>query len=184
MGLVPLLVFAVLDSFVSFKAGLIGALLSLVAEAALSVYWLGEIDDLSLFNLVLVCVFALLAWKYNKPEYFKLQPSFLSLVFGALLLGSYAVDRPILKEFFLKYRIPVREMLRDNPQALAMIDSEIFLALMSETCFTFGVLLFAHAGLTAYTAYRKSNTAWFAARLSWYGFMFAAMFWARFRVFG
>lgn len=183
LGLAPLIVFAILDSFFSLKVGLIGAIVAVLFEAGLSLYFIGEIDNLTLFNVVLILLFVGISWKFNKPEYFKMQPSIMSAVFGAILWGSYLLDKPILKEFFIKYRPQILEMLQDSPIQMAMIQSELFLNLLAETCMTFGVLLFGHAALTAYTAFKKGNGAWIAARVSWYLFMFIAMIWARARVF-
>lgn len=182
VGLAPLIIFAALDSLFSLKAGLLGAIVAIAFEIGLSLYFLGTLDYLTLFNVGLILLFTGISWKFNKPEYFKLQPSIMSAVFGAILLGSYLIEHPILSEMLMKYKDQLQKLVEDNPAQAEMFASGFFYDLLTETCFTLGILLFAHAALTAYTAYRKGNFAWLMARFSWYAFMFAAMIWARFRI--
>lgn len=182
VGLAPLIIFAILDSLFSLKAGLLGAIVAIAFEIGLSLYFLGELDNLTLFNVALILVFTAIAWKFNKPEYFKLQPSIMSAVFGAVLLGSYLIGHPILSEMVFKYEDQLKKLIEGNPAQAEMFANGFFYNLLTETCFTLGILLFVHAALTAYTAYRRGNFAWLLARFSWYGFMFVAMIWARFRI--
>lgn len=182
IGLAPLIIFALLDSFFSLKAGLIGAAIAVLIEAAMSLHYLGEIDKFTIYNALLVLAFSGLAWKFKSARYFKLQPSLVSLVFGAYLTGSYLMGSPILSEFLIKYQTQLTEALADQAQLAQQMQSPYFLKLMSEATFTFGILHFVHAGITAFAAIRFGNLIWILARTSIYVLMFIGIIWAQFRL--
>jgi hypothetical protein len=182
LGLVPLIVFAIIDSFFSLKAALIGASIAVAIEASFSIYLIGEIDNFTLYNMLLIIIFAGLAWKFKSAKFFKMQPAIMSSLFGVFLAGSYLMDQPILSEFVLKYQDQLKETLKNQPQTLNAITDPMMIKLFAESTFTSGILLFGHAAVCAFTALKMGNLAWILARASFYLFLFVAMIWAKLRI--
>lgn len=165
LGLVPLIIFAVLDSFYSLKTALIGALIAVLIEAGFSIYVVGEIDDFTIYNLFLVAVFALISWKYNSSKLFKFQPSLMSALLGAYLLFTYIIGKPFFSEFLMKYKDKLIESMADNPQVEIMLNNPRYMDLMTENTMTLGVMLFVHAAITAWAAMKLGNFGWLMSRL-------------------
>lgn len=182
LGLVPLIVFAVIDSFFSLKAALIGASIAVAIEAGFSIYLIGEVDKFTLYNMLLIIVFAGLAWKFKSAKFFKMQPAIMSTLFGIFLAGSYLMDQPLLSEFVIKYQDALKDSLKEQPHLISAITNPEMLKLFAETTFTSGIMLFGHAAICAYTALKMGNLAWILARASFYIFLFVAMIWAKLRI--
>ncbi len=158
LGLLPLVAFVVIDSFLGLKAGLWAAVILAVGEALYTFFELGSLDWLSIASLVLVLVFGLLSFKSNNAIYMKLQPVFLGLSFGCIVLGLQAFGKPILLLVMEKYSslVPADMHINTaNPQVKKML---------SNASFNLGVGFLVHAALVAYAAYRLSNWWWLFIR--------------------
>ncbi len=157
-GVLPLIAFVIIDSFMGLKAGLISAIALAIVEAIYTLYQFGSIDSVTVASLVLVCAFALISFKSNNAIYMKLQPVFLGLAFGAVLLVMQSMGKPLLLMMFEKYDTLIPEEYRANfkhPQVLLML-ARLSLIL------GFGFII--HAGLVAYAAFRLSNWWWLIIR--------------------
>lgn len=82
LGLLPLVAFAIIDSFFSLKAGLISAILLALAEIFYSFYQFGSLDSLTIISLVLVLLLAGCSFKTQNSLYIKLQPVLLGVCFA------------------------------------------------------------------------------------------------------
>ncbi len=157
-GILPLVAFVVIDSFMGLKAGLISAVVLALTETMYSLYEFGELDGLSIASLALVAAFAFLSLKFNNPLYMKLQPVFLGVCFGAVLLVMQGFGKPVLLVMLEKYDTIIPAELREglrNPIAKHML-ARLSLIL------GFGFLV--HAVAILYAAMRMSSWWWLIIR--------------------
>ena len=103
-GLIPLLLFVIVDSFFGLRKGIVVAALAAIAELVLSIVMFKSIDAVSVTGLVLVLVMGFASWKMNSPVVFKMQPVVLGLALSGLLLGSYALNQPLFVLMVTKYQ--------------------------------------------------------------------------------
>ncbi len=174
IGILPLLAFAIADSFFGLKAGLISALVMAVIECIWTWFTFGELDQISIISLILIVALGAMAWKKKSPILFKIQPSIISLALGLWLIISWMLSEPVFVVMIKKYSemlpIDVRQNIR-NP---------IYLSFVELTTLTAGIGLLFHAGITAYAAFKLSNWWWIAIRgIGFYLCAFLAMLVAR-----
>ena len=86
IGIIPLLIFVILDSISNLKVALIGAVIMAVFELAFSVLYFNEIDIVTILSFVLVVVLAFFSYKKENPIHLKMQPVLLSFAFGFTFL--------------------------------------------------------------------------------------------------
>jgi intracellular septation protein len=158
LGLLPLIAFVIIDAFLGLKSGLIAAILFAVAEAAYTIYEFGELDWLSIASLVLVLVFGLLSFKSNNAIYMKLQPVFLGISFGCVVLVLQILGKPILLLVIEKYGSLVPAEMQINA------NNPLVQKMLSQTSLNLGMGLLLHAALVAYAAFRMSNWWWLFIR--------------------
>ena len=104
MGIIPLLAFVIIDSFLGIRAGLIAAIVLAVGEAVFSYMYFGELDSVTLASLFLVFLMGVVALKKQSKMVFLFQPVILSAGLGLYLIVSYLLGHPILLDLVLKYR--------------------------------------------------------------------------------
>ena len=174
IGLVPLLAFAILDSFFGLKTGLIAALVLAIAECVWTWISFGELDQISIVSLALIIILGALAWKKKSPIIFKIQPSLISFFLGAWLIISWSVGEPVFVAMIKKYAAMLPIDIRQN------IQNPQYLAFISLTTLTTGVGMLFHAFATGYAAFKLSNWWWIAVRgIGFYLFAFISMLCAR-----
>lgn len=169
-GIIPLLLFVIIDSLVGPKAALFTVVLAAMAEAILSIYLFGELDLVTGFSFFLVLLLAATSYKYRNPIYVKLQPVILGVGMGVALVTSYLVQSPLLLVMAEKYRelLPPLQMQLNNP---------IMVKVFEVSTLTIGLSLIVHAGIVAYAAYRLSNWWWLIIRgIGVYLFMIIGIF--------
>lgn len=76
--LIPLLVFAIVDTFASLKVALIAAAVAALGEVAFSYFYLGEIDSFSMASVFLVFLMGGVAYLKESRQIFYLKPAILS----------------------------------------------------------------------------------------------------------
>ncbi len=173
-GILPLLVFVIVDSLAGLKAATITAIIMALLEAGLSLYWFGEIDLVTGASVLLVLGLAYITYHKQTAIFIKFQPVILSFLMGAMLLVSYWMGKPLLLEMSLKYSsfFP--------PEAQARLSHPLFQRLMVETTWWGGWAMIAHAAVTAWAALKLSNWWWLAIRgIGFYVFTLLAVFIAR-----
>ncbi len=174
LGILPLLLFVIVDSFSGVKAAIITALIVAAAEVGYSLYAFGEVDWITGLSFLLIVVLGGISYWKKTSIHFKLQPVILSLVFAVTFLVTYYMGKPILLEMMDKYQALLPE------QAQQMLEVPIFRELMAKVTHYCGYAFIAHAALTAWAAFKLNNWWWIAMRgIGFYVFMLGAMFLAR-----
>jgi intracellular septation protein A len=149
LGLVPLLVFIVLDGMGNVRYAVIGTVFAAILELLYSHFWLGGIDAFSL-------VFAALSYRFNNPIFFKFKPVVIGLVTALVLLATSAISQPALLTMADRYT----EILPGNMRAL-LADATVR-QLLARTNLFLGFALVLHAAATAWAALNLSRWWWFA----------------------
>ncbi len=169
-GILPLLIFVVVDAFLNIKAALISAIIIAVAEAIFSIYLFKEIDSLTIFSLLSVVIFALISYKMNNSLFIKFQPVLLSFIMGAILICSFLIDKPLLYEMSIKYQEFYPEEIRQN------LTSPLIISLLKLNTIGSGIALIFHSVITGYAAIKLSNWWWIATRgIGFYLCIFTSM---------
>ena len=177
-GLVPLLLFVIVDSFCGFKKGIIAAAVAATLELILSVVVLKTVDTLSVSALILVLVMGFVAWKMERPTIFKMQPVVLGLALAFILLGSYFIDRPLFTIMMTKYKSLMPDLIAQQLQNPLFLK---WLTLSTLYC-GFGILL--QTLLVAWAAIKLNNWWWIVFRgIGLYVFFIGGALLARYHVF-
>lgn len=175
MGILPLLLFVIVDSFLGVKKAAIFTVVAGFGELAYSYYYFGEIDQFSIITIVTIICFGGVSYRFNKGIYIKLQPVMMSFIFAIALIYSYVVHAPLLLDFAVKYS----HLLPKANQEL--LKSDYFRELLKMCTLTMGVGIFFHGIVTWISAIYMSNWWWLAIRgVGFYFFAFGSMFAARF----
>ncbi|MEZ4872421.1 MAG: septation protein IspZ [Bdellovibrionales bacterium] len=105
----PIIVFTIVDAVAPLKTALISAVAIAALEVGYTYYKFGELDAITFIVLFLVVALAGLSFVKESPLFFKLKPAVMSFIFGAVLVGSYLLDEPMMKTFMNKYGDVMRE---------------------------------------------------------------------------
>ena len=174
MGIVPLLIFVIVDSFAGIKVALVTTVIVAVLEAISSLILFNEIDNVTIFSLLLVFVLAIIAYKKKDPYFIKIQPVIISAVVGLFCLGTMAFGDPIFLSMATKYKHLY------PPETQKLIGSYSMQLLLVKSTLTIGICMLIHAGLTYWAAVKLSNWWWIAVRgIGFYILGFIAMIWAQ-----
>ena len=177
-GIMPLLLFVVVDSFCGLNKGLIVAAIAAVAELILSLVILKTVDPLSLGGLILVLVMGLAAWKMQSPTVFKMQPVVVGLALVLILLGSYAIGQPLLTLLMTKYKSLMPEQLAQQ------VGHPLFIKWLDLSTLCSGVGIFIQTALVAWAALKLNNWWWIVFRgVGFHLFFFGSVILARSLVF-
>ncbi len=161
-GLLPALLFVLIDSFSSKKAAIIGATAMAVLELAFTLIMYGAIDFLSVMAVCFALFFGFLSFKLNNDIYFKLQTPILNTFFAAAFLFSYHIlKRPLLTVMMEKYM----PGFVANLEATRGIDTSLFMGMLNTLSRDMGIWLLLHSSLTAYAALKLSKWVWFLCRV-------------------
>ncbi len=174
IGILPLLAFVIVDSFLGLKHALIATAVLALLEVLFTIYYFGEVDFISGLSLVLVFFFCYLSFRKKSDFFIKMQPVLLSLLIGLILITSYFLNRPFLLEFSLKYKA----LLPSN--FAVMLENPHFKKLLSLSTLTLGFSHFLHAGGVYWSAIKLNNWWWIIMRgVGYYLFMLLGLLSAR-----
>ncbi len=163
LGILPLLLFVILDTFFDLKIAIIGALVLGFVEMGYSIAVLGGIDWVSIFVFALLVGMGLVAIKMNNPIYFKFQPVVCSLVFGLMMLISYLIDKPIFALVAEKYEPLLLKM--DGYQMLfEALGPRGMMNYLSAITLGSSIAFLLHAAMVAYAAKYMSKWWWIIAK--------------------
>ncbi len=157
-GILPLLAFVIMDSFLGIRAGLIAAIVLAIAEAIYTYITFGELDVVTLSSVLLVVVMAIVAFVKNKPIFFKFQPVILSVAIGFLLLITYWFNHPLLYEMMIKYQSKL------PPMAIEQLNNQAYVLLLKNSSHYLGYFFIAHGIVVAWSALKLSNWWWIIIR--------------------
>ncbi|MCE9596454.1 MAG: septation protein IspZ [Spirochaetia bacterium] len=161
IGIVPVLVFVILESVSGKKTALISAIALAFLELVFSLVVYGAIDELTIIGFVLVGIAVAISLKTDNDLYFKLQPAALGLIFASVFLVFYFVlDKPLLIVMYDKYmKGALGPVLADDTKRI------VFLRAMHTLSRDMGFWFLLHAALTAWAAMKLSKWWWFAIRV-------------------
>lgn len=157
-GLLPLIVFAIVDIFAGMRTAIIAAIVIAILEAGWSYYQFGEVDRLTWISVGLVVVMGAIAFKMRSEVLFKFQPVVLSAVSALALLYFQVFDTPLMVQMLPKAAamLPADQQLRlRDPQMIAMMARMD--AMMIGVCVI-------HASLVAWAAMHRSTMYWLVMR--------------------
>ena len=158
LGILPLILFVIVDSFMGLKAALITAVVAALIEAAFSIFYLGELDVVTGISCLLIVLLSIMAFMQKSSLIFKLQPVILGVFLGMALLTTYWMGYPLLYKLIYKYETALPSQVRAN------MDNEHFKRLLIAASHYLGYSLIAHAGLTAWAAVKLSSWWWVICR--------------------
>jgi len=154
MGIIPLLAFVIIDSFLGMRAGLITAIILAIIETVFSFIYFGELDSVTLASLFLVFLMAAVALKKESKMVFLFQPVILSAGLGLYLIISYLLGYPVLLDFMLKYK----NLFPDNLQE--QLNNQFVQNVFRVLTYTSGIGFLFHALLNAFAALRLNKWWW------------------------
>lgn len=157
-GLLPLIVFAIVDAYGNLKAALIAAVAVACLEIGMSYWIFGEIDKISWVSLGLIGVLAFVSLKMKSDKLFKFQPVVLSFVIVGVILYFKWFDNSIFVQMVDKMSPLV------TPEQRAVMESDFYLKLMERMDLFAVAALMAHAAVTAWAAMRCSTIVWLLVR--------------------
>lgn len=172
IGIVPIIVFVILDSFSSKRVAIGAAIAFACLEMVFTLVKFGTIDELTIFSVVLVAVFGWLSIKKNNDLFFKLQAAVLNFFFAlALFFFYYVLDKPMFTFMLQKYFSSQMVLFQQKG-----IPEEYVFRLMDALSRDLGFWLLFHSFITAYAALRMSKWWWFFFRVPFFYIMlFLAM---------
>ena len=174
LGIAPLVVFVILDSFMSLKIALMSAILLAILEAIYTYINFGSLDLVTGFSLLLVSTLGALSYYKEDSIYFKYSPAILSTVMCFYFLFTYFIDEPLFVVMVEKYGSLFSDSQRE------MFKLPLMQRLLKMSTLTSGVGLFFHGIVTAYAAKKLSNIWWLVCRgVGFYVFLFISFICAR-----
>jgi intracellular septation protein len=157
-GLLPLLAFVIIDTFLGLKAGLFAAMILALIEAVYSFYEMGRVDPLSVGSFILVLIFGVISLRTRNPIYIKLQPVFLGISFGLIFLVMQAMGKPLLLYLVDEYQGLFPSELKPT------LNNSMIRDVLSRFSGFLGFGFLAHSALIAYSAFRMNNWWWLFIR--------------------
>ena len=157
-GLLPLIVFAVVDLLAGMRAAIVAAIVVAFAEAAWSWYQFGEIDNVTWLSIALIVVMGLISIKMKDPVLFKFQPVVMALILAAVMAWFQWRGEPLMLQMMPKVAALLPEDQRWTLSAPEIVEQMRRLDLLMIPTFI------AHASVVAWAAMRKSTVFWLVAR--------------------
>ena len=154
IAIIPIIIFALIDTFGNLKYALIGMIIATLLEIGYSLYTFGHIDTISLLSVLLVIVLAWLAYKQQKGLIIKLKPAILNGTFGAYMVISYLFNKPLLLNLVTKYP----QLIPQKSQAI--IQSSIGILILTKLSIALGISLLIYAAIIAWSAIKHSSLVW------------------------
>ncbi|MFH0920310.1 MAG: septation protein IspZ [Fibrobacterota bacterium] len=162
IGILPILLFVVLDSFTSKKTAILSATGMALAELVFTLVQYHTIDGLTVMAGVLAVGFGLLSYKLKNDLYFKLQAAIVGAMMGlAMLFYYYVLNEPLMHVAAQKYMGDKFYLLLEAKGWTRPLIDELLRRISRD----FGWFLLAHAGVTAWTALRCNKWIWFTVRV-------------------
>lgn len=180
-GLLPLIIFVVIDSFFSLKAGLVAAIILSLLECVYTYFTFGELDWISITLFLVIVITAVISWNKNSATAFKTSPFYVGLTLSLILIGSSLMNKPIILELFFKYKTMLPEKF---DHVSTFYSSPIGQEYLSNSNWLLGVFILVNSLLVLWCAFKLSNWWWLAMRgIGFYFFAFLAFITARYITF-
>lgn len=159
-GLLPLVLFVLVDSFASLRAALIVAVVASLGEAIFSLYYFGHIDWITGASFFFVAILGFFSWKHQNPRFFYWQPAIISwgialYVGGLKILGG--------RDFLLDMATKYAHLLLSQGH-LQQIQHPLFQEMLRAMSITLPVAFILHGAVVLLTAYKLNKWWWIVAR--------------------
>lgn len=175
LGIIPLIVFVLVDSFSTLKWALISAVIFALIETIYSFYAFGSLDWITGISFLLVGIMSYFSWKNGDEKIFMWQPVIISWVFATYILIVKLSGTDLFLEMMTKYKDLIPTELQHKLQHPLMQKSFAILSWTSVVAFYF------HGAVTLFSAYKLNKWWWLFARgIGFYVFMGAAVFVAQY----
>lgn len=171
IGIVPLIVFVVIDIYAGPKTAVVSAVILAVVLFLGTYLYIGFFDELSLVELFLIVGLGALSYRLDNTKYFKFQPMILGICLGTFVLVLQIFFEPIL----IRY-IPVMKAL--TPEIAEKLNDPRMLHVLDRASLLFIPAFYLHALWVGYAAWKWNRWSWIAVRLAIYPVMILAMVFA------
>ena len=157
-GILPLVVFVLVDTFAGIRWAVVAAAAGAVFDVVLTRVTTGEWDPSSFAALALIGLLGWVSVKLDNSLYFKMQPAVMSILFAAILtvfqlsgVSLAARYAPAMKAI----APPNVQQVFDQPQFIAYLDGTVSWLI---------VFFLVYAAIMAVVAYRWGNVVWLVMR--------------------
>lgn len=157
-GLLPLIVFAVVDMFAGMRSAIAAAMVVALAEALWSWRQFGEIDSVTWVSLGLIVLMGVISIKMKDPLLFKFQPVVMALVLATVLAWFQWQGHPLMVQFMPK----IAALLPEDQRTV--MSNPLIVKQMGRLDLLMIPTFMAHAAIVAWAAIRKSTLFWLVAR--------------------
>lgn len=157
-GLLPLIIFVIVDTFAGLKWGVVAALVVAVAECIWDYSQLGHVETITLVSFGLVAFLGLVSVKLNDSRFFKFQPVVVGVLLALFIAHRQFFGVPLLVQLYPK----MRKLM--PPVVVAMYDGPMGQRILTVFSAALIFVLLTHALLVAIAALRKGNLAWILVR--------------------
>ena len=156
MGVLPLLVFTLIEEYMGTLWGLIAGMSFGLGEILWEYYSYKKVEAMTWGGNVLLFVLGGVSLLTQEGVWFKLQPSILEGVFALLLWGSWAMKKPLLFSLMMKQNSQLRS---GSPLFSDSMRRQLEKVLYGMTL-RLGLFFVIHAVLAAWAAFYWSTQAW------------------------
>ncbi len=161
VGLLPLVLFVIIDIYQDSKKGIYAAIglsfLIVIYCYIKTQYW----DWLIFGEFLLLFFMGFISLRLNDSKYFKLQPAVLAAVFALVFTVFQLMGRPLLIEL-------IPHLVQLNPRFSQIYENAQTMALLSRISHGIIYLFIIHGSATAYAAIFWSSKVWLGVRLAFY----------------
>ena len=154
LSLIPLIAFAILDTYASLNIALIATIILTIIEVIYTLITIGHLDGVSLFSIGLVALLVGLSYLKKNRMIFKLKPAILNASMGLYMIIFYAFNQPILLDIVKKYP----EMIPSD--TLHILNTPPGQAMLHQLSLTLGVALLIHGVIVGYSGIKHNNFWW------------------------
>lgn len=159
-GLLPVIVFSVIEDRYGTVAGLVAGMIFGVGEIAYEWIKLKKVDAVTWAGNGMILVLGGVSLFTNEGVWFKLQPAIIEAATAVIFCGSVLVKRPLMAGLLKKQLAANAREAPAQPLELA----PWLIPLLSGATFRFGVFFGAHAALATWAALHWSTAAWAALK--------------------
>ena len=154
LSFIPLIIFAILDSFASLNIALIATIIATIIEIIYSIYAFGSLDAISIFSIGLVFILAGLSYKNQNKQLIKVKPGILKCTLGIYLTISYMLGHPILLNLVKKYP----QLLPENQ--LALYQTSYGQLILTKLSIGLGISLTIYGIIVGWAGLKLNNFWW------------------------
>ena len=157
-GLLPLVVFAIVDIFAGMRAAIVAAIIFALLEAAWGWSHFGEVDKTTWISLGLILAMGLISIRMKDARLFKFQPVVMAGVLAATMAWFQWAGDPLLLQMLPK----VKSLMPPDKQWI--LNDAMFMKRMAVVDLMMIFAFIAHGFIVAWAALRKGTIYWLIAR--------------------